>query len=221
MSIVAFVLFSLFYPINLYIFQFISSPKSELSALKVKVASILVSCTVLWIFLNDEIDFNWNRGILKWIIIGLAPFLLPLIFSKPQGNESPASFLFWRNFVIAPACEELYFRILLAKLCQSNSALSLSFSLAHAHPLMFKSNWCRFEVILAQCAISFCFGFVNNAIGSKMQQEGTLCNIWIWLALTVIHGVANYCGLPLIEKGKLLQGLQIFILISSIVLIFK
>lgn len=219
-----FLLFSLFYPLNLYIFEFILTPKTELSNLKVKITSILVSTSILWIYLNEQFNFKWNWTILKWAVIGLASFVLPLMRSKMEVDESPEKLLFWRNFVIAPACEEIYFRILLTKFCQSKFKLSLSFSLAHAHPLLFKSNWNKFKMILVQCAISFAFGFVNNFLRSKMQQEGeeAVCNFWVWIALSGIHGVANFCGLPIIEKeNKMLHYFQLLILSLSIYTILK
>lgn len=213
-----FSLFSCFYPLNLYIFEFLFPSPDDSAKLKVKATSILVSCSILWIFLGEQIDFGFNWLIPKWTAVALLPFLLPLKFADSQEF---GSFLFLRNFVIAPACEELYFRILLPKMCPSKMATSLAFSVAHAHPLLFKRNWTSFRVqeVLAQCGISFCFGFICSCIKSKMIEQQN--NFWLWTALTIIHGVANYCGLPFIIESKLLGRLQVVILVISTVLIIK
>lgn len=211
-----FVFFSLFYPINLYIFEFFFSKK-----LKAKVASITSSCLVLFSVLDFNFDFTWNFAILKWNFITICPFFLPWWFAQTSGDERIGEFLFWRNFFIAPICEEFYYRILLPKINSNIWLLSISFSLAHAHPLMFTKNWPKAKIILSQCFISFCFGLVCNSIRLKMRTS--LNNFWLLVTLSGIHGIANYCGVPLIElqKGKFLFYLQLIILSSSIYLIFR
>lgn len=221
-----FIFFSLFYPLNLYLFEFFSANKTETGEtdgnLKLKVASITFSCLILWTAVGFTFDFTCNRRIIKWFCIGLAPFLIPLYFNEEEGEEDKVtSFIFWRNFVIAPCCEELYYRILLPKMNESIWLLSISFSLAHAHSLIFLKNWVRWKFILSQCFISFCFGFICNEIRAKMTSS--LDNFWVLSTLSTIHGIANYCGVPLTgaEKGKILFFTQIIVLICSIYLIIK
>ena len=217
--VMIFATFSVFYPINLYIFEFIFSKKND--TLKVKVASITFSCLILSEILNFSFDFTWNWRILKWFLIGIGPFVLPWLFTEPVENEGIGTLLFWRNFVIAPTCEEFYYRILLPKINENIWLLSISFSLAHAHPFMFQKNWKKKNFIMAQCFISFWFGFICNVIRLKMDTG--LNNFWVFLALSTIHGIANYCGVPLIEleKGKILFFTQIFTLLNSLYLICK
>ena len=219
----AFILFSLFYPVNLYIFEFffINKNRKPDENLKLKVASITFSCLILFKVVGSNFDFTWNWRILKWFCIGIAPFLIPLYFNEISDEEKITNFIFWRNFIIAPSCEELYYRILLPKIKENIWLLSISFSLAHAHPLIFSKNWNRTKFILSQCFISFCFGFICNAL--KLKMTTSLNNFWVLLTLSTIHGIANYCGVPLIElqKGKNIFYTQIIVLISSLCLIIK
>ena len=226
MSVLEFIAFSCLYPVNLYIFELCLKPKTESSKLKTKITSILVSCFILSTLSSiDRTElFNWNVNILKWTIIGLLPFLIPFYYCLTTETGALecgcGDLLFWRNFIIAPACEELYFRILLPQLCKQKFLLSLSFSLAHAHPLIFKCYRNRLKVIVAQCGISFCFGYICNSIRTKMSM--TACNFWVWTALTIIHGVANYCGVPIIdEKRKISFFLQLAVLFGSLFIILK
>lgn len=216
----AYVFFSCLYPINLYIFEFIFPSKTHI--LKVKVASILFSCFCLLLSFENSSLFvsTFNLRILKWLLVGTGPFILPLV-SDTDRDGLDGSFLMWRNFVIAPACEELYYRILLPKHQNGTILLSLSFSLAHAHPLLFPSNWNKSADIFGQCLVSFLFGIVCNGIKTKMSGfvGGDQINIWIWMALTGIHGIANYCGVPVVHR-KYLKIVQIFILITCLILIF-
>lgn len=216
-----FVFFSALYPVNLYIFEFLFKPKYP--NLKIKVASIIFSCLCLLLSLKGSalLDFTFNWRILKWFCVGIGPFVLPLLMENDGEGFDFGSFLAWRNFVIAPACEELYYRLLLPKLHGGTFLLSLSFSLAHAHPLLFPSNWLEWDVISGQCFTSFLFGIVCNRIRAKMT-DGNLINFWVWMALTATHGIANYCGIPLIKsENKFLKMIQLIILIASLILILK
>lgn len=213
-----FIFFSLFYPGNLYVFEHFFSKSKSKENLKVKVSSILFSCVVLLTAVGFDFSFKWNWEILKYFAVGISPFILPWLFTEPSDEERITTFLFWRNFIIAPTCEELYYRLLLPRFQRNIFALSLSFSLAHAHPLIFAKNWNKTKIILAQCLISFCFGFVCNLLRIKMTTTCDNCNFWVLAALSIIHGVANYCGFPLIEieKGKILFYAHITILLSSL-----
>lgn len=219
-----FIFFSFFYPVNLYIFEFIFSSKNgkNVENLKLKVASIVFSCLILSKVVGFNFDFTWHWRIMKWFCIGLAPFLIPLYFDDESSEEENIkNFVFWRNFVIAPFCEEFYYRTLLPKFNENIWLLSGSFSLAHAHPLMFSKNWYRSKVILAQCFISFCFGFICNSLRIKMAAS--LNNFWVILSLSTVHGIANYSGVPLVElkQGKFVFITQIIVILSSLYLIIK
>lgn len=218
-----FITFSLFYPVNLYIFDliFTNKNKNTVENLKLKVASIIFSCLILLTVVGFNFDFTWNRRVFLWFCIGIAPFIIPLYFNESSDEERITEFIFWRNFVIAPTCEELYYRILLPKFNENIWLLSFAFSLAHAHPLMFSKNWHRAKFILSQCFISFCFGFVSNALRLKMTKS--LNNFWVLLILSTIHGIANYCGVPLIEleKGNFIFYTQKIVLFSSLFVIIK
>lgn len=220
-----FLLFSTLYPLNLYIFQLLLSSRRLLDPVKAKVASILVSTSILLAYTNfSSVDFSFTKVAVYWSLMGLLPFLLPFIYSEAEAEteESGAGFLFWRNFFIAPACEELFYRLLLPQLCNSILALSISFSLAHAHPLLLPKNWTaqRLRPIVGQCGVSFCFGVICNKIRIKAGVDGN--NFWLFLALALIHGIANYCGVPFIlGKSKKINWIQAAILVISIYSILK
>ena len=217
--------FSVLYPLNLYIFEAafnLFSPKNtqQKHSIKVKVASIIFSCSILLAFVKfTKFDFSISPGILHWFGIGLLPFIIPWIYVEVE--EEKGAFLFWRNFVIAPACEELYYRILLPKLCDSTLLLSISFSLAHAHPLLFTKNWISsiLKMILGQCVISFCFALICNRI--RIKSGASENNFWIFLALSVLHGVANYCGVPFVADKNRVNWIQGLILVACLYLILK
>ena len=214
--------FSALYPLNLYIFEFISTHASpaNFDPIKTKTASTIVSCSILLTFVNFfRFDFSLNVETLRWTLIALAPFVIPWL--NAEAEEKLKSFLFWRNFVIAPACEEFYYRILLPRLCNSIPVLSVSFSLAHAHPLLFPKNWssAKLQAVLAQCGQSFCFGVICGKLKVNANAPGH--NFWIFLALTLLHGVANYCGVPLLNGKNRAKYIQAAILLVSMYLILK
>ena len=223
---VSFWAFSALYPLNLYIFELFFNPTPRHSP-KLKVVTVLLSCSILLAFLEfPKFDFDLTTGTLYWFTVGFSAFIIPWIYSEFEVEEHCWSFLFWRNFVIAPACEELYYRILLPRLCDSILALSISFSLAHAHPLLFPRNWSsqshQMKLIPGQCVISFCLALICNKIRIKSGTSGT--NFWLFLSLSSIHGIANYCGLPLVGKSKSkskINWIQAVILSLSIYLILK
>ena len=218
-----FILFSLIYPLNLYLFTLLFNFKKF--QMQIKILSIFASCALLSHFINFSFSksaLNWS--IAKWSILGILPFILPIVLNKADKETETYEheddwFIKARNYFIAPAFEELYYRILLPKTCSSVFWLSCSFSVAHSHPLLFKSNWQDAASILNQCIISFFFGFVCNMIRFKMNLESTTNeNIWSWISLTIIHGIANYSGLPVISGRihKSLKCLQMLILGLSI-----
>lgn len=218
-----FILFSFIYPLNLYFFPLLFNFKKF--QMQIKMLSIFASCAILSHFINFSFSksaLNWS--IVKWSLLGILPFILPIVLNKADKEIETYEheddwFIKARNYFIAPAFEELYYRILLPKTCSSVFWLSCSFSLAHSHPLLFKSNWQDAASISIQCIISFFFGFVCNMIRFKMNFKSTTNeNIWSWISLTIIHGIANYCGLPIITGRihKSLKFLQILILSLSI-----
>lgn len=212
--------FSALYPLNLYIFEFFSKQFLKCDPIKIKVVSVLFSTSILLAYLNvSSFTFSINISTFYWSVVGLLPFLIPLIYA--EADEEPTSFLFWRNFVISPACEELYYRILLPQLCNSVLALSISFSAAHAHPLLFPKNWSKpkLKTIAGQCCVSFCFGIICNKV--RIKSEADHPNLWLFLALALIHGVANYCGVPIIPRKNIINSIHMVILVISIYLILK
>ena len=219
----SFIAFSLFYPLNLYTFEIILRQfKSRI--IYIKLLSIFFSCLILSVHNKLSFDFTWHWNILKWSIFGLLPFAMPFYYAKNENVDCNSSqILFWRNFYIAPACEELFYRILLPQLSEKIVPLSISFSLAHAHPLLLPVNWRleNFILIIIQCLISFCFGMVSNAIKGKIAVEEN--NFWTWISLSAIHGLANYCGIPILPNSKKipLRIFQLLLLLLSLYLIFK
>lgn len=219
MNVILFSWLCFIYPANLYIFERFFA-KSLIPPSKVKVVSIVASCFHALVLLRPDFSFQFSRNLALWSAVSLAPFILPLLLNEKSEFLAWSDFLFWRNFVVAPACEELYYRILLPQLCPYNVILSVAFSLAHAHPLVFTPlNIQNFDEIIGQCVISFAFGLVSNALRAKMTSsaEGVV-NVWIWTALTALHGVANYCGFPLLfdSSNKAFKILQIAIIVVCV-----
>jgi len=216
-----FVLFSILYPLNLYVFQSALPRKhkeNHISILYVKVLSILVSCVLIYAFSPFELSFTASWNILGWTLLGVAPFILPIFVASPQTSSDSESLIHKvRDYLIAPACEEFYYRMVLPMHCGSMLASSLAFSFAHAHPLFIKSRReSEGSIILAQCAISFSFGLVANGLKLRMWPENS---IFAWAGLTLIHALANYCGVPLLVSPKnhpICFYIQVIIIMASL-----
>lgn len=216
----SFTLFTILYPLNLYIFQWSSTRFSRTTPLYSKVLSILVSCVIIYM-LTPQLQFNWHLdwSFLLWILVAIAPFILPLAV-QGEACEDPF-FIQLRDYLIAPLCEEFYYRMALPKHLHASSLLNaFAFSVAHAHPLFAQNSVEREEtkIILAQAAIAFAFGFVCNGLKQKLPAD----SLFTWLALALLHGLANRCGIPLIiGKGPPLFFIQLSIILLSLYLIFK
>ena len=179
----SFLCWSALYPANLYIFSALSRETDE--KIKTKVLSTAVSCVLLGWFLAFRFTFEWSWRLLLLVTVAALPFVYSFQ-RQPHSNEA------WRDFAVAPAIEEFYYRCLLPQL-QNNLLLnSLSFSLAHAHSLLHDHS--NAAEIGMKCLISFAFGLVMNWVrfSAGVRSE----NFWFWLSASGLHGLANYVGVP-------------------------
>lgn len=232
---VSFLFFSFLYPLNLHIFTFLFV-RSQYKNVQftIRLLSTIFSCFLLSLYLEFVPSLRISIYLLKYGFIALLPFILPLCLNGNGNEEEDADEdvyeserlgvsvrnLKIRNYFLAPLIEEFYFRLLLPNLNTSVLLLSIAFSLAHAHPLLFPRNWNQDDIraLSGQCLISFVFGLVCNLIRIKIGLENN--NIWMLLVLTLVHGVANYTGVPvIIFRNQMMTGLQIILLILSIVFI--
>lgn len=195
-----FVLAGLAYPASLYLIPKCNRNTEEI---KCKLVVTVGISFALAIWLRASFNFDYNLRLLFLTLTSLLPFGMPIM-------KLPASSVdleFWRDFVIAPTIEEFYFRILMPQLGSSSLALSAMFSLAHAHVLLQPKRWPDKFDVAAQCGISFAFGLVANLIRSKALLPAN--NVWLWMALSLIHGVANFVGIPHIDGNHFQTGLLI------------
>lgn len=172
-----------FYPANLYLF---TKFKPQQADLRVKVLSTIVSCVLLAWRLKFTFTLEWNFRILALWLAAMLPFLANFTIE-------PLEPLWWRDFIVAPAVEELYYRILLPIVVDNFILLTLAFSLAHGHSLLFDRSARRDEVI-SNCIVSLAFALVANLIRLKSKLPGT--SLFLWLSLSILHGTANYVGFP-------------------------
>ena len=196
----AFLLWSLVYPANLYLFSRFSREKDE--KIKTKVLSTAASCALLSWYLAFRFSFEWNWRLLLLFFSASLPFLSSLQIRRFEDD-------WWRDFIAAPAIEEFYYRCLIPQLQPNILLASLSFSLAHGHSLLFDRS--KADEVVGTCLISFAFGLVANWIRVKSEVESD--SVWFWLSASNLHGLANYVGVPVQSR------LSIFITLLSIVLL--
>lgn len=172
-----------FYPANLYLFtQF--QPKHADS--RIKVLSTIFSCALLAWRLNFAFTLTGNWRLLLLWLAAMLPFLVNFTFE-------PLEPLWWRDFIVSPSIEELYYRILLPLIMDNFTLLTLAFSLTHGHSLLFDRSARRDEVI-SNCIVSLAFALVANLIRVKSNLPQT--SLYLWLSLSILHGTANYVGFP-------------------------
>ncbi len=193
-----FLLWSLVYPANLYVFSAFNKNNITLKAL-----STAVSCSLLCYVLQFHFTFELNGKLLFLMTAVAAPFLCS--FDKQEVTEES-----WRDYFVAPAIEEFYYRCLLPQFGAGLWLNSLSFSLAHGHSLLF--DWSLADEVAIRCLISFSFGLVLNLIGVRSGVDTR--NFWFWLSATMVHGLANYVGVPLSNN------LSISLTLLSILILF-
>lgn len=179
-----FLLWSFLYPANLYLFSRFSREIGD--KVKTKVVSTAVSCVLLAWFLAFRFSFEWDWRLALWFLAACSPFLCS--WQVQQTDDAT----WWRDFIVSPAIEELYYRCLLPQ-TQVNLLLnSLAFALAHGHSLLFDRS--KADEVVGTCVISFAFGLVVNLIRAKSGIGSD--NIWFWLCASSLHGLANYVGVP-------------------------
>ena len=206
---------SVAYPASLYLFSHLFASqkhKHDSENARTAVARSLgtVFCTLcLLLVLQLSWSFSCSlRLILQAVSVSL-PFLTFLFF------EFPSAQLNWwtlRNLLLAPAVEELYYRILLAQLCPSPIWLwsSLAFATAHMHDLIATSRANRgWQQAFPQFCTTFIFGVLQDSIAGKMKVRAS---VPAWICQSITHGLANFVGFPLLPQDHAAHRLQSLIL---------
>jgi hypothetical protein len=178
-----FLLWSALYPASLYLFSHFSTERG--AKIKTKVLATAVSCALFAWNSGFSFEFDWNWRLLLLMLTAAVPFLFAFEMQNCLNG-------WWRDFCVAPTIEEFYYRCLLPQVQENLLLNSLSFSLAHAHSLLFDRS--NAHEISVKCLISYAFGLVVNWIRFRARVSSR--NFWFFLSASCLHGLANYVGAP-------------------------
>jgi len=204
------------YPLSLYLFSYLFADKKHKNDPKIGRTALVrcigtIVCTVCLVrALNLSWSFCWSMRLLTQTCIVALPFFTNLLF-----NGSLAAVNWWsvRCLLIAPAIEELYYRMLLTHVCPRPIWLwsSMAFASAHLHELVVCSQKRRdWRLALPQFCVTFLFGALQYSIYATVEKRKVSGSLW--LCLTLSHVLANFVGFPLLDDEHPLHKLQQFIL---------